>query len=74
VRDNGVTVATLDVHTTEDRELERIRMWRLEILSEAGYEPPVAAELADRLDVDLHQAVRLLQRGCPIHLAAQILL
>jgi hypothetical protein len=68
-------LATLDVETVEeDRELERIRLWRLENLSEAGYEPPVAAELADRLDIDLHQAVRLVQRGCPVALAARILL
>ena len=71
--DNEITLATLDIQT-EDRELEQIRMWRLEVLSEAGYAPSVAAELADRLDVDLHQAVRLLRRGCPVDLAAQILL
>jgi hypothetical protein len=74
VRDNGVTLATLDIQTVEDQELQQIRRWRLEILSEAGYAPGVAAELADRLDVDLHQAVRLLERGCPVDLAAQILI
>lgn len=75
VRDNELTVAAkLQLQTIQDRELEQIRLWRLEILSEAGYAPGIAAELADRLDVDLHQAVRLLRRGCPVELAAQILL
>jgi hypothetical protein len=64
----------LHIHTVEDRELEQIRLWRLEVLCEAGYSPNIAGELADRLDIDLHQAVDLLQRGCPVDLAARILL
>jgi hypothetical protein len=33
----------------------------------------VAAELAMRNDVDLHRAIELLERGCSIELAADIL-
>jgi hypothetical protein len=69
-----VTVPTVDLHSTDDPELEQIAFWRLEVLEDAGYEGAVAAELAARLDVDLHQAVRLVDRGCPPPLAARILL
>ena len=40
----------------------------------AGYDPAGAADLAARLDIDLHTATDLLERGCPAHLALQILL
>ena len=51
-----------------------MRIWRLQVLADAGYGPALAAELADSDDVDLHAAVRLLRRGCPPELAARILL
>ena len=60
--------------SVEAREVEQIKFWRLEMLAQAGYEPAAAAELAARLDVDLHQALDLLERGCPPELAARILL
>jgi len=40
----------------------------------AGYDPAAAHDLAARLDIDLHTATDLLERGCPPELAAQILL
>jgi hypothetical protein len=40
----------------------------------AGYDPAAAHDLAARLDIDLHTATDLLERGCPADLAAQILL
>ena len=55
-------------------ELERIRKWRVGELERAGYSPEAAAELADRLEVDLHQAVALLEQGCTPDLALRILL
>jgi hypothetical protein len=55
-------------------ELERIRKWRSEELERAGYAPDAAAELAARHDIDLHQAVALLEQGCTPDLALQILL
>lgn len=61
-----------DVH--EAPELERVETWRLEVLTRAGYPPDAAAKLARRLDIDLHDAVGLLQRGCPAEVAVQILL
>lgn len=58
------------------RELETppaIR-WRLEQLLEADYPLELAEELANRCDVDLHQALELRSRGCTPELAAAILL
>jgi hypothetical protein len=57
-----------------ETELERVERWRAEELMRAGYDPAAAADLAARLDVDLHGAIALLERGCPADLAVQILL
>lgn len=57
-----------------ETEAERIERWRAEELERAGYEPVHAAELAARQDVDLHLAVDLLERGCPVETAVRILL
>jgi hypothetical protein len=55
-------------------ELDRVEHWRTQELLRAGYAPEAAAQLAARHDIDLHHAVRLLERGCPAELAVQILL
>jgi hypothetical protein len=57
-----------------DTELERIEAWRAEELRRAGYDRRSAGKIAARHDVDLHLAVDLLRRGCPEHLALNILL
>ena len=57
-----------------ETEAERIERWRAAELERAGYEPLQAAELAARQDVDLHLAVELLERGCPVETAVRILL
>lgn len=56
---------------TED---ERTLAWRIETLLRAGYGRRAAIELAERADVDLHAAARLLERGCPVATALRILL
>jgi hypothetical protein len=63
-----------ELHVLEDTELERIEVWRTEELERAGYSRRAAGRLAARHDVDLHQAVQLLQRGCQPDLALKILL
>jgi hypothetical protein len=55
-------------------ETELIEAWRAEGLERAGYGARDAAEIAARLDIDLHVATDLLRRGCPADLALQILL
>jgi hypothetical protein len=67
-----MSAAELDVHT--ESESERITRWRAAELKRAGYDAEQAAQLAARLDVDLHVAVDLLERGCPAGTAVRILL
>jgi hypothetical protein len=67
-----MSAAELDVY--QETESERIQRWRAEELERAGYDGPVAIELAGRADVDLHLAVELLERGCPPSTALRILL
>jgi hypothetical protein len=47
--------------------------WRRRRLAAAGFEPALAAELAEQPSVDLHELLVLLDRGCPPALAARIL-
>jgi hypothetical protein len=51
-----------------------VRAWRFEALYRSGYESDAAVVLAANFEVDLHDAVDLIQRGCPPALAARILL
>jgi hypothetical protein len=67
-------MAAADTETREGTEIERIERWRAEALERAGYEPRMAAELASRLDIDLHLATDLIAAGCSQELAVQILL
>ncbi len=55
-------------------EVDRVEHWRQEELARAGYDPESALVLAASHDVDLHEAVKLLKRGCSVDLALQILL
>jgi hypothetical protein len=60
--------------TLKDQELERVEAWRAQELVRGGYSPEAAAELAARVDIDLHYAVDLLRKGCSPELALSILL
>ena len=48
--------------------------WRFDALCRSGYDLDAAAVLAANVEVDLHDAVNLVERGCPPELAARILL
>jgi hypothetical protein len=56
-----------------ETEVERVERWRAEALVRAGYDATDALELAARPDVDLHDAIDLLERGCPVDVAVRIL-
>ena len=62
------------VETEIRDETAQVEAWRAEQLELAGYGAAAAAELAARQDVDLHEAVELLTRGCGLELALKILL
>jgi hypothetical protein len=68
----GMSAAELEV--LDVTEMDRIEQWRHEALERAGYNPEAAIVLAASHDVDLHAAVTLLERGCTVELALQILL
>ena len=57
-----------------DLEVERVEQWRVDSLERAGYDAEAAAVLAASPEVDLHFAVSLVERGCSVQLALQILL
>lgn len=67
-----MTAANVNVIT--ESELDRIIRWRGEELERAGYATEGAAAIAARLDVDLHEAIDLVKRGCPADIAVRILL
>ena len=66
-------MATAEIAQRETEE-QRIERWRAEVLERAGYGREGAEQLARRTDVDLHQAVEIVERGCPPALALEILL
>jgi hypothetical protein len=65
-----MTNAAYDIVETE---LERVERWRTSELMRVGFPGDDAVALAARMDVDLHEAIELVQRGCPTQLAIRIL-
>ena len=55
-------------------EAAEVLAWRFDALCRSGYELDAAAVLAANVEVDLHDAIELVARGCPPDLAARILL
>jgi hypothetical protein len=54
-------------------DAELVLSWRFEVLFRAGYSRNQAFLLA-REGVDLHRATELLEHGCPVEMAMEILL
>lgn len=67
----SMTTAELQKKRVTDEE---VVAWRADQLRRAGCDPAGAEILARRGHVDLHEAVELLERGCPSHFALEILL
>lgn len=65
---------TADRTLTEENEQFRVLHWRLAELLRGGFDLDSATEVAFRLDVDLHEALNLLEYGCPPSTALRILL
>ncbi len=59
---------------TLDTEDGRVLEWRVWCLLTAGYEEQDAYRIAGDTQIDLHDAVELVESGCPPALAASILL
>jgi hypothetical protein len=60
-------------HDIIETELDRVERWRTAELMRVGFPGDDAVALAARFDVDLHEAIELVQRGCPPALAIRIL-
>jgi hypothetical protein len=50
-----------------------VERWRTAELMRVGFAGDDAVALAARFEVDLHEAIALVQRGCPPELAFRIL-
>jgi hypothetical protein len=50
-----------------------VLQWREGVLLSAGCDPTLAGTLAADGDIDLHDVLNLIDRGCPPPLAARIL-
>ena len=60
-------------HEIIETELDHVERWRTAELMRVGFPGDDAVALAARTDVDLHEAIELVQRGCPPELAVRIL-
>lgn len=67
-------MSAAQVHIEEETEIDRVERWRTEALERVGYDQDAAALLAARHDVDLHQAIELVEHGCSAEIALRILL
>jgi hypothetical protein len=67
-------MSAAELETLYVSEMDRIEQWRHQELRRAGYDSESAVVLAASHDVDLHDAVKLMKRGCTVDLALQILL
>jgi hypothetical protein len=56
-----------------ETELDRVERWRTAELMRVGFPGDDAVALAARFEVDLHDAIELVRRGCPPELAVRIL-
>jgi hypothetical protein len=64
---------TTEAPLWNENEPARVESWRLHVLLEAGYPVHLAERIAGS-EVDLHNAVELVSRGCDPLTAAEILL
>lgn len=71
--DQAAEMTTAELRRTRLSDKEVVA-WRKEQLVRAGSDPSSALILAKRSHVDLHEAIELLERGCPPPLALEILL
>jgi len=67
-------MTTAQLTDLDSPEMAQVLRWRLRTLLGAGYGYGDAINLARRGDVDLHAAIRLVERGCPSATAVEILI
>jgi hypothetical protein len=67
-------MSAAELQERPDVEIDLVEQWRAQSLARGGYDLESAAVLAASPEVDLHRAIHLLERGCSVDLALQILL
>ncbi len=67
-------MSAAELQERPDVEIELVERWRVQSLLRAGYDMESAVVLAASHEIDLHRAMRLVESGCPVDLALQILL
>jgi hypothetical protein len=65
---------SLPTDVTTLSEAERVFCWRIAVLAKAGYPDEDTVALASSTNVDLHEAIELIESGCPVGVALRILL
>jgi hypothetical protein len=60
--------------STDTEELIRVLVWRFKQLCRSGFELDLATTIAARMDVDLHEAIDLVEQGCSPELVGRIVL
>jgi hypothetical protein len=68
-----MAIVETEVVEAEDTEQDRVVRWRVEQLLDAGYDGESALVIGLDASIDLHHAVRLMERGCPRDTALRIL-
>ena len=59
--------------SAQHRGAAEVVRWRFERLVETGYDSATASSIAERVEIDLHLAMRLVRDGCPPKTALRIL-
>ena len=67
-------MSAAELQERPDVQIELVERWRAQSLARVGYDLESAAVLAASHEVDLHLAMHLVESGCPVDLALQILL
>jgi hypothetical protein len=67
-------MSAAELQERPDVQLELVEQWRAQSLTRVGYDLESATVLAASHEVDLHLAMHLVESGCPVDLALQILL
>jgi hypothetical protein len=67
-------MSAAELQERPDVQLDLVEQWRAQSLTRVGYDLESATVLAASHEVDLHLAMHLVESGCPVDLALQILL
>jgi hypothetical protein len=56
-----------------DPEQKKVWEHRFDVFQRLGFDIEIASLMAHRIDIDLHEATELVEAGCPLPIAVDIL-